>query len=103
MRQYPHLLEQRKAIFESYNNAFSKYEWAILPPSKVDGKESSYHIYPLRIKNVTEEQRDAMIEEISKQEVAVNVHFIPMPMLTFLKSMDMIFPIIRNPTKIIHR
>ena len=28
-----------------------------------------------------------MIEEIAKKEVAVNVHFIPMPMLTFFKEM----------------
>jgi dTDP-4-amino-4,6-dideoxygalactose transaminase len=28
-----------------------------------------------------------MIEEIAKKEVAVNVHFIPMPMLSFFKEM----------------
>ena len=28
-----------------------------------------------------------MIDEITKSEVAVNVHFIPMPMLSFFKSM----------------
>ncbi len=28
-----------------------------------------------------------MIDEIAKSEVAVNVHFIPMPMLSFFKSM----------------
>ncbi|MCE9398590.1 DegT/DnrJ/EryC1/StrS family aminotransferase, partial [Bacteroides fragilis] len=49
--------------------------------------ESSYHIYALRIKDFTEEQRDRMIDEIAKSEVAVNVHFIPMPMLSFFKSM----------------
>ncbi|MCE9398589.1 DegT/DnrJ/EryC1/StrS family aminotransferase, partial [Bacteroides fragilis] len=49
--------------------------------------ESSYHIYALRIKDFTEEQRDQMIDEIAKSEVAVNVHFIPMPMLSFFKSM----------------
>ena len=32
-------------------------------------------------------QRDRMIDEIAKSEVAVNVHFIPMPMLSFFKSM----------------
>ena len=68
-------------------DAFSACDWAIVPPS-VDGeKESSYHIYALRIKDFTEEQRDRMIDEIAKSEVAVNVHFIPMPMLSFFKSM----------------
>ena len=32
-------------------------------------------------------QRDAMIDEIAKSEVAVNVHFIPMPMLTLFKNL----------------
>ena len=87
MKQYASLLERRKAIFESYDRAFSKYEWATLPPSKQNGKETSYHIYPLRIKNAPEEQRDEIIEEISKHEVAVNVHFIPMPMLSYFKEL----------------
>jgi len=87
MRQYASLVEQRKAIFERYDRAFANYPWAILPPSRVDGKETSYHIYPLRMKNVTEDQRDVIIEEISRQEVAVNVHFVPMPMLTYFREL----------------
>jgi dTDP-4-amino-4,6-dideoxygalactose transaminase len=86
MRQYPELLKERKRVFEKYNNAFSKYNWAILPPSQCNGRESSYHIYALRIRNVSEEERDAIIEEIAKHEVAVNVHFIPMPMLSFFRE-----------------
>ena len=35
----------------------------------------------------SEEQRDRMIDEIAKAEVAVNVHFTPMPMLSFFKSL----------------
>ena len=87
IREYSELLKERKRVFDTYNNAFSACDWAIVPPS-VDGeKESSYHIYALRVKGFTEEQRDRMIDEIAKSEVAVNVHFIPMPMLSFFKSM----------------
>lgn len=87
MRQYESLLEGRKNVFNKYTEAFSKYDWAILPPEKIDGKETSYHIYAIRLKNATEQQRDDVIDEIAKHEVAVNVHFIPMPMLTFFKNM----------------
>ena len=87
IRQYDALLQERKRVFELYNNAFSKTDWAITPPQKQGGRETSYHIYALRIKSFTDDQRDAMIEEIAKKEVAVNVHFIPMPMLTFFKEM----------------
>lgn len=86
IRQYNDLLQERKRIFEMYNNALAKTDWAITPPQKQGGRETSYHIYALRIKSFTDEQRDAMIEEIAKKEVAVNVHFIPMPMLTFFKE-----------------
>lgn len=86
IRQYSALLALRKRISARYTEAFSKYKWAILPPQSSDKKESSYHIFPLRIKNLSEEQRDEMMQEIANLEVAVNVHFIPMPMLTFFKE-----------------
>lgn len=87
IREYPSLLKERKRVFETYDKAFTACDWAITPPS-IDGeKESSYHIYALRIKDFTEELRDRMIDEIAKSEVAVNVHFIPMPMLSFFKSL----------------
>lgn len=86
MRIYPALLKERKRVFGVYNDAFSSESWAILPPAIMRGKESSYHIYALRIRDITEAQRDQIIEVISNTGVAVNVHFIPMPMLTFFKE-----------------
>ncbi len=87
IRQYTELLKERKRVFDTYSQTFSKLDWAIMPPSILGEKETSYHIFALRIKDFTEEMRDKMIEEISKSEVAVNVHFIPMPMLTFFKGL----------------
>ena len=95
MRKYPVLLEGRKRVFKMYDSIFSSCDWAILPPSERNGKESSYHIYALRIKGITEQQRDEIIEEIAKKEVAVNVHFIPLPMLSFFKSLG--FDIVDYP------
>ena len=86
MRQYPDLLSERKRVFNLYNEAFSKLSWAILPPSISNEKVTSYHLYALRINEISEIQRDAIIDEISKKGVAVNVHFIPIPMLTFFKE-----------------
>ena len=87
IRQYKELLKERKRVFDTYNNAFAKEPWALLPACKSNDRESSYHVYALRIKGFTEEQRDAMIAEISRSEVAVNVHFIPLPMLTLFREM----------------
>lgn len=86
MRQYSAMLAERKRVFNTYNEVFSKNVWAVVPPSVKDGKESSYHLYALRINGISEKQRDAIINEIAKKEVSVNVHFIPMPMLTYFKE-----------------
>ncbi len=87
IRQYENLLQGRKRVFTTYNKEFADCSWAIIPPCTSNVKESSYHVYALRIKEITEEQRDAIIQEISKKNVAVNVHFIPMPMLSLFKGM----------------
>lgn len=86
MRIYPELLRERKRVFNFYNDQLIAEPWAKVPPAITNGKESSYHLYALRINDITEEQRDRIIDEISTRGVAVNVHFIPMPMLTFFKD-----------------
>lgn len=88
IRKYDqNLLIERKRVFNSYSGEFSKYSWAQLPPQDTENIKSSYHLYALRIKGINEQQRDAIIDEISKLGVAVNVHFIPMPMLTLFKNL----------------
>ena len=87
IRKYEGLLKERKRVFTRYNDALKQYDWALTPPAITPGKESSYHVYALRIKDVTEQQRDEIIQEIAKSEVAVNVHFVPMPMLTLFCEM----------------
>lgn len=87
IRKYEDLLKERKRVFTRYNDALKQYDWALTPPAVTPGKESSYHVYALRIKDVTEQQRDEIIQEIAKSEVAVNVHFVPMPMLTLFREM----------------
>ena len=87
IRQYDSLLEKRKHVFETYNKAFKDEPWSILPLRTDAVRETSYHVYALRIKDITEEQRDEIINEISKSEVAVNVHFIPLPMLSFFNGL----------------
>lgn len=81
------LLPERKNIFHFYNERFSKYEWAILPLPETDERTSSFHLYMLRIRGITEDQRDSIIQNISLKGIGVNVHYIPMPMLTLFKSL----------------
>ena len=81
------LLPERKEIFHFYNQNFSKYDWAILPPAETEERTSSFHLYLLRFKGITEVQRDEMIQQISAKGVGVNVHYIPMPMFTLFKNL----------------
>ncbi|MBS1734065.1 MAG: DegT/DnrJ/EryC1/StrS family aminotransferase [Bacteroidetes bacterium] len=88
IKKYDHnLLLERKRVFDQYSKAFSNLPWAQVPPQQDGKRTSSCHLYALRIKNITEQQRDAIIDEISKTGVAVNVHFIPMPMLKLFKDL----------------
>lgn len=87
MRKYPtELLPDRKRMFELYQSAFSDNCWAILPQYEDAERESSCHLYMLRLKGVDEARRDAIIDFISARGIGVNVHYIPMPMLTLFKS-----------------
>jgi dTDP-4-amino-4,6-dideoxygalactose transaminase len=58
-----------------------------LPLLEESDRKSCFHLYALRINSITEIQRDAIIEEITLTGVSVNVHFIPMPMLTVFKDL----------------
>jgi dTDP-4-amino-4,6-dideoxygalactose transaminase len=80
-------LIRRKTIVEAYHKALAKYSWAELPLFKDANRESSYHLFPLRIKGISEEKRDAIIQKIFDCDVSVNVHFIPLPMLSFYKNL----------------
>lgn len=80
-------LIKRKAIFDAYRDAFSAYSWAETPIYETEEKMTSYHLFPFRIKGVTEAQRDEIIKNIFDEDVSVNVHFIPVPMLSFYTNM----------------
>ena len=79
-------MKRRKEIFDAYSQAFSDEACYQVPVYETKEKVSSYHVYPLRIKGITEVQRDEIMQHIFESEVAVNVHFIPLPMLSYYKN-----------------
>lgn len=79
-------LPRRNQIYDQYSASFSKYSWAITPVRKTEIAEGCGHLYPLRIRGANESMRDEIINKISSEGVAVNVHFIPLPMLTVFKD-----------------
>ncbi len=80
-------LTKRRNIFDQYTEALEKYNWAQIPAFEDKKRKSSCHVYALRIKNISEEQRDQIIQKIFDKEVSVNVHFQPLPLFTAYKKL----------------
>jgi len=80
-------LLKRKHIVDTYNSLLGKDARFQLPLFETDTKVSCYHLYPLRIHGITELQRDAIMQEIFNADVSVNVHFIPVPGMSFYKKL----------------
>jgi dTDP-4-amino-4,6-dideoxygalactose transaminase len=80
------MLVRRKEIFDAYSEGLSKYSWAQPPEYETGNRRSSYHVFLLRIRGITEDQRDRIIREITGRGVSVNVHFVPLPMMTFYRQ-----------------
>lgn len=87
LERYEGTLERRKNICEQYTERLAEFEWAELPVLKDEERTTAYHLYLLRIKGITESQRDRMIELIFEKGVSVNVHFRPLPELTAYKHL----------------
>jgi dTDP-4-amino-4,6-dideoxygalactose transaminase len=86
LERYEIMLQQRKSISNLYHQMFADKEWALLPFLQDGDKESSYHLYPLRIKGFTEDKRDKLIQDLAEMGIATNVHYTPIPMFTYYKQ-----------------
>lgn len=80
-------LVRRKAIATLYSELLEKDSRVELPKFTDKDKESCYHLYPLRIKGISEEQRDTIMQHIFASGVSVNVHFQPVPGMSFYKNL----------------
>ncbi|MCZ6852560.1 MAG: DegT/DnrJ/EryC1/StrS family aminotransferase [Gammaproteobacteria bacterium] len=87
LRQYDQrMLPDRKRLFQVYNNVLQEQSWAILPTTSDGRRTSSYHLYQLRIDGIGESTRNRMMQLISEKGCGVNVHYVPMPMLTLFRD-----------------
>lgn len=88
LKRYDDMLKIREGIFDLYTEKLKNKDWAILPFKKDDeGTETSYHLYPLRIKGFNEDRRNMLIQELAEMGIATNVHFTPLPMFTLYKGL----------------
>lgn len=86
LKRFDEMVEKRRKAADVYSSMLKNKEWAIVPFSKDEQSETNHHLYPLRIKGFTEEMRDRLIQMMAEENIATNVHFMPLPMFTFYKG-----------------
>lgn len=84
MKRYPALLERRKQIIGMYDDALKGCNVQVLD-HYTDEHTSSGHLYLVRLLGKDSEYRNNVITEMAKREIACNVHYKPLPMMTAYK------------------
>lgn len=87
LRRHEEMIRKRAEIHEVYSEILGAKEWAILPLDKNHEVATNYHLYTLRLKDFSEEQRDRVITMLGEKDIATNVHFMPLPMFTFYRNL----------------
>lgn len=86
LSRYEGILERRKEIISSYDEAFKKLGVMVLP-HYTNEHQSSGHLYITRIPGVGLEQRQEIIVKMAEAGIATNVHYKPLPMMTAYKNL----------------
>ncbi len=86
MKRYPTLLERRKQIIGMYNDAFEGCNVQVLN-HYTDEHTSSGHLYLVRLLGKDSEYRNNVITEMARRDIACNVHYKPLPMMTAYKAL----------------
>lgn len=86
LERYEDMLLRRYEIIEKYNKAFASLNVKLLD-YKNGVQKSSGHLYLVRVNGIDEEKRNLIIEKMAEKEIACNVHYKPLPMLTAYKNL----------------
>ena len=86
MKRYQGMLDRRREIIEKYNERLKDCDVQILNHYS-ENHASSGHLYLVRLLGKTVEQRNAVIEKMAERQIACNVHYKPLPMMTAYKNL----------------
>lgn len=86
LARYEGILERRKEIIGRYDAAFRKLGIGVLM-HYTDKYQSSGHLYITRIPGIGSEQRQEIIVKMAEADIATNVHYKPLPMMTAYKNL----------------
>ncbi len=81
LQRYEEILERRHEIIRRYNQKLEGHGLR-LPRHTGENFRSSGHLYIVRIEGASEQERNEVIVRMGEREIACNVHYKPLPMLT---------------------
>lgn len=86
IKRYAEMLNKRKKFIEIYDDVLCNQRFVPLC-HYTENSSSSGHLYLLRIKGISLEQRSEIIEKMASKGIATNVHYKPLPLLTAYKDL----------------
>lgn len=86
LKRYDALLARRREIISKYNQGFKNMNVQLLDHYNTE-RQSSGHLYLVRLIGKNEEQRNELINRLAEQGITTNVHYKPLPMMTAYKNL----------------
>lgn len=86
LKRYPEMLQRRREIITKYNEGLKDQAVEVLKHYD-DTHASSGHLYLVRLTGKDVEFRNQVIIEMAKRDIACNVHYKPLPMMTAYKNL----------------
>ena len=94
MERYPQMLKRRYEMVERYNKAIDDLNANLDADHQVrylnhksDDHCGSHHLYIVRLTGRTREEASRVIEKMAERDIACNVHYKPLPMMTAYKAL----------------
>ena len=86
LKRYPQMLARRRELIARYDEALKGLNVQVRDHYTSE-YTSSGHLYQVRLLGKEAEARNEVINEMARREIACNVHFKPLPMMTAYKNL----------------
>ena len=86
LKRYPEMLYRRRQIIERYNEILKGCDVQVLE-HYTENHSSSGHLYLVRLLGKDIEFRNEVICRMAERDIACNVHYKPLPMMTAYKNL----------------
>lgn len=86
LERYESLLAKRERLAALYREQLAGLP-LLLPAAAAADERLNYHLFLVRIPGWDVERRNALIEHLAEKNIATNVHYKPLPMMTAYRKM----------------